>query len=512
MVAAENDVLPKGKVGGVGDVIRDIPLYLNKAGHKVSVVTPSYGFQHNFDYAELTHTFIVSFAGEREEVSLYRLHLCSDEQGTQYVLDHPLFANAGKGNIYCDDGSDRPFASDATKFALFSTAVCELLIQYWQDDFQVIHLHDWHSSFIAIHRALNPQYHSLKNIHCVYTVHNLALQGTRPYQGDESSFVAWFPELYIDRLLIQDPLYINCINPARAGINLSDKVHVVSPTYATEVVKPSNIDQGFIGGEGLEIDLQRAEKEGRLVGILNGCAYDYQIPPVKKQSDFFAQTQATLLPWLAKERYALSAHYIASLRLSQWQQCKVEGPLVTSVGRLTSQKVALLVEQEGGVLVLDSILTILKEYNARLLVLGSGDQALEQLFLQVMARHENFIFLNGYNDALSQQIYVQGDLFLMPSSFEPCGISQMLSMRAGQACIVHEIGGLRDTVNHNANGFCFSGINQVEQISSLKIELNNALTMFSKNKVKWEKISSSAKNMRFTWEASINEYIDKLYC
>lgn len=511
MVASENDVLPKGKVGGVGDVIRDIPLYLSKAGHNVSVVIPSYGFQHQFNYAQLKHTFAVSFAGKREEISLYQLHLCEKEQGVQYVLDHPIFANAGNGNIYCDDGAQRPFASDATKFALFSTAVCELLVQYWQDQFQVIHLHDWHSSFIAIHRALNPQYNSLKKIHCVYTVHNLALQGTRPYQGDESSFVAWFPELHINRLLIQDPQYINCINPARAGINLADKVHVVSPTYATEVVKPSNTEQGFIGGEGLEVDLQRAQQEGRLVGILNGCSYDYEVPPVKKNNDFFFQTQAILLSWLAKEKFALSAHYIASLRLTQWQEIDVKGPLITSVGRLTNQKVALLVAQENGELVLDSLLNILKEHSARLLVLGSGDPALEQLFVGAMAKHENFVFLNGYNDALSQQIYVQGDLFLMPSSFEPCGISQMLSMRAGQPCIVHEIGGLKDTVNHLQSGFCFSGINQTEQISSLKIELNNALTLFSKDKKQWDEISSMAKTQRFTWEVSIKEYIDKLY-
>lgn len=511
MVAAENDALPKGKVGGIGDVIRDIPKYLSLANQQVSVITPGYGYQSTFDYSEKLYEFYVSFQGKVETVSLFKLHINGESNVSQFVLEHELFTNAGIGEIYCDDGSNRPFASDASKFAFFSTAVCELLITHWKDHFNVIHLHDWHTAFIAIHRALNYKYEELKKLRCVYTVHNLALQGTRPFRDDESSFYTWFPDLRINEEQICDPGYRHCINPARAGINLSDTVHVVSPTYANEVVRASEPHIGFIGGEGLENDLRHAANENRLFGILNGCQYDIDLPKVLKKTSFIHLIKSKLLKWVAKDKYALSTHIIALERLNLWLADKSTGPLITSVGRLTLQKVALLIANDEGQSALVSLLNIIKSYKGKLIILGSGDPELEKLMTLIMVEHDNFIFLNGYDDALSQSLYQQGDLFLMPSSFEPCGISQMLSMRAGQACLVHEIGGLKDTVAHNETGFCFSGINIYEQISSMKIELSNALDIFQNNTKKWETIAKQAKAERFTWESSIEQYIDKLY-
>lgn len=511
MVAAENDALPRGKVGGIGDVIRDIPKYLVNAKHQVSVVVPGYGYQSGFDYAERIARFTVHFGGKNETVELFKLHLNDGTGVVQYVLDHELFSNAGIGKIYFDDGSTRPFASDASKFALFSTAVCELLIGQWQGLFDVVHLHDWHTAFVAIHRSLNPKYKTLQAVRCVYTIHNLALQGTRPLRGDSSAFETWFPELKLNYQLIIDPNYHDCINPARAGINLSDAVHVVSPTYATEVIKPSNPSLGFIGGEGLEHDLQRALEQNRLFGILNGCQYDVKLPSKLKQNDFLALAKQTLKAWMAQQHVLKSSHFLAYERLKEWLSQPSDGPLVTSVGRLTEQKVALLVVEHNHVTALDDVLTIIANYQGRLVLLGSGAPDLEVIMTSIMARHENFLFLNGYDDALSQQVYVQGDLFLMPSSFEPCGISQMLAMRAGQPCLVHEIGGLKDTVEHIVSGFCFSGVNIVEQLSSLKIELNYALTLFYNEKTKWNNIVLKAKQQRFTWESVAQDYGRYLY-
>ena len=394
MVAAENDALPNGKVGGIGDVIRDIPNYLVKENHQVSVITPSYGYQSTLEHAQHIHTFDVLFGGRLESVALYQLHLNDGTGVTQYVLEHDLFANAGAGNIYCDDGATRPFASDASKFALFSTAICELLLSFWDKLFDIVHLHDWHTAFIAIHRSLNAKYAQLQSIRCVYTIHNLALQGTRPFKDDESSFQAWFPELSINYSEIVDPNYANCLNPARAGINLSDAVHVVSPTYATEVTKPSNSALGFIGGEGLEGDLQKALDEGRLHGILNGCQYDIDLPDKIEHSIFLSLIQKTLLTWMSKGTEVKSAHFIASQRINQWLQAPLDGPLITSVGRLTTQKVALLVAEQGDVTVLDNLLNDIHAGKGKLLILGSGDPELEHQMTLLMAKHEHFIFLN----------------------------------------------------------------------------------------------------------------------
>jgi starch synthase len=514
IIAAENDALPRGKVGGIGDVIRDIPIYLAEAKQNVSVIIPSYGFQHNFDYAEQILSFSVPFAGKSEIVTLYKLHIDGCEGVTQYVLDHYIFNNAGIGEIYCDDGADRPFASDATKFAFFSTAVCQLLITAWQNQFDILHLHDWHTAFVALHRAMNPQYSSLKNIRCIYTVHNLALQGTRPFEGDISSFKHWFPSLHIDRSRITDPNYHNCFNPARTGINLCDAVHVVSENYATEVVRPSNVDTGFIGGEGLEHDLQNAARENRLFGILNGCQYPEEVKGDDKKlptNVFLKGIAKVVLNWSAKQSVLKSVHFIASARLALWQENSTTGPLITSIGRLTSQKVKLLTIKHMGASTLSHLLFNLDDVKGRMIILGSGDPTFEHEMTQIMAKHENFIFLNGYDDKISQTLYKQGDLFLMPSSFEPCGISQMLSMRAGQPCIVNEIGGLKDTVKHLESGFTFSGDNEYQQLMSLFSVFSDALIMFKQDKKSWNKIAKTAKSKRFTWQQSIEKYLTQLY-
>lgn len=511
MVAAENDALPNGKVGGIGDVIRDVPPVLAQQGVHVDVIVPGYRYQSTINNAELTLSLNVPFKGEIERVELYRLNAEGKDNVTQWALEHDVFALGGTGKIYCDDGANRPFASDATKFALFSASVCELLNNQWLNKIQVIHLHDWHSAFIAILRRYEQRYEALQSMRCVYTIHNLALQGIRPFSGDESSLASWFPNMMFDPQLIGDPRYHDCVNPTRAGINLSDAVHVVSPTYATEIVKPSLPSHGFIGGEGLEQDLVKAEQEQRLFGILNGC--DYEQAETKKLSSTallnYSKTQVE--GWVAKSKSVLSVHFLAISRINQWLVEKKSSPLITSIGRLTDQKMAILLLNHNSHTVLEELLIDLNNNKGRMIILGSGDPVIEQQLTTIMSRHSNFIFLNGYSDALSQHLYQCGDLFLMPSSFEPCGISQMLSMRAGQACLVHKIGGLNDTVEHLTTGYTFSGDSPKEIVTQLLSAFTQCLNLFNNDQSTWKKIAKNAKEQRFYWQDSIKKYISELY-
>jgi len=159
-----------------------------------------------------------------------------------------------------------------------------------------------------------------------------------------------------------------------------------------------------------------------------------------------------------------SADYQADQRLQLWQcdkhtgnETPVDSPqhIITSIGRLTEQKVRLYTsELEDGGNTLDHLLATLGERGIFILI-GSGDPEYEAFFTRMAARHNNFLFLNHYAERLSRQLYASGDLFVMPSSFEPCGISQMLAMREGQPCLVHAVGGLKDTVSHGSNGFTF---------------------------------------------------------
>ncbi|WP_448211261.1 glycogen synthase [Colwellia sp. MEBiC06753] len=518
--AAENDALPNGKVGGIGDVIRDVPHYLSDNNTTIDVITPSYGMHAKHPNAQQVLNFTIHFCGQPQVIELYQIQIPAPSfcqgQINQWVLEHPIFSNGGVGNIYFDDGPNRPFASDASKFALFSLAVCHLLANQWHSRIDIIHLHDWHSAWVAILRAFAPEFECLQQKRTVYTIHNLSLQGIRPIADDESSLNHWFPQYNLAQPAVIDPRYTNCVNPTRAAINLVDAVHAVSPTYAQEILLPSDPTQGFIGGEGLEADLFRVQEQHRLFGILNGC--EYSETPLASKADpeqllklFFDSAEQALARWSSQSPHQASSHFTASERIYQWQKTPCNGPIITSVGRITSQKVAILLVDIAGKTVLSHLLNLLAYSNSRLIILGSGEKHLEQQIHQIISEHDNGLFLNGYDNALSESAFALGDMFLMPSSFEPCGISQLLALRAGQPCIVHKIGGLNDTISHGETGFCFNGDNPLHQGQALIDTVEQAINCFLHQPERWAKLVENAKATRFDWPSVMPAYRKQLY-
>ncbi len=514
MVAAENDALEKGKVGGIGDVVRDIPAALAGLDHNVHVLIPGYQFFSRQAGARVMGTVTVYFGAREETVGIFQVTARSPVAGvTQWVLEHPLFGVGGVGKIYCDDPANRPFASDASKFALFALATAQAIKDNIFGSLDVIHLHDWHAALVAFLRRFHPDYRSLAGIRTVYSIHNIALQGIRPFANDSSSLAAWYPGIHFHADEICDPRYRDCINPMRVGINLCDKVHAVSPTYVREIVRPSDPGRGFFGGEGLEADLQRADAEQRLVGILNGAEYPAESPVRLATPKLLELCQNELLVWMGAKPQAESTHIIAQYRLAEWRSSRKRQPAMqlTSVGRITDQKALLLRQMlSGGQSALEDMLDRLGD-SGRLILLGSGDAELEQFLTRVASRKSNFLFLKGYSESLGQYLYSYGDLFLMPSSFEPCGISQMLAMRAGQPCLVHEVGGLRDTVQNNVNGFSFSGESLEEQAENMIARLADVVGLAANNPEKWMEIRTAAANSRFLWSDAAQAYENLLY-
>lgn len=519
MLAAENDALPNAKVGGIGDVVRDLPKALAAQGCLVHVIIPSHGFLHRSAALEVA-TFPVLFGGGLEQAKLYRWDQPqegeTDAPGVQqWVVDHPGFYPCGAGQIYCNDGNDRPFASDAGKYALFCAAVGQAVLNECFGRVDLLHLHDWHAAVLAVLREYDPHYARLKAMRTVYSIHNLSLQGIRPLRADASSLETWFPRLQYDQAVICDPRVMHCFNPMRAAIALADKVHAVSPTYAQEIQRPSHVAQHTYGGEGLETDLVAAAKQQRLEGILNGCEYpaDADYPKLNK-TRLMAIIDEALLHWVAKSAVMLSVHWIARERLQQWCSKRERGLVITAVGRVTEQKVRLLRHrvryQNKHQSVLQHLLELLGDKGVFLL-LGSGDADYEKFLQEVSAYCPNFIFLRGYSDELAQSMYSSGDLFIMPSSFEPCGISQMLAMRAGQPCLVHGVGGLNDTVIDGVSGFVFRGGNGDEQALQMLERFREVLTMNEENPKKLQSIAKAAAKARFTWETVAEEYLQKLY-
>ena len=514
MAAAENDALPQGKVGGIGDVVRDIPLALANMGQQVDVVIPGYGRFSKLSGAQHITALPVMFAGQTQIIEIFKVPINNGtDLVTQWVIEHPIFAMGGEGKIYCDDPDNRPFASDATKFALFSAAVAKAVVSDVFGQVDVLHLHDWHTAMVSVLRAFDPQYQRLQAIKTVYTIHNLALQGIRPFDGDESSLKAWFPDLVFDHNQINDPRYPHCVNPMRAGINLSDKIHAVSPTYAKEILSPSNHQQGIYGGEGLENDLRLMADSGRLHGILNGCDYPDEDKVSLSFNELITLSENEVIKWIANKPLVDNAHLIAIARLKQLSNKNLHKQplLLTSVGRITDQKIRLFQQtMPSGETALEKLLTLLAD-DGVFILLGSGDKNLENFLTDIASTHTNFIFLKGYSSALSERMYSSGDLFLMPSSFEPCGISQMLSMRAGQPCLAHSVGGLTDTIINDKNGFTFTGDSPLKQASNMLSCLQSALTMKKQQPKAWQQISNNALATRFLWCDVAQDYINYLY-
>jgi starch synthase len=512
MLAAENGALSGGKVGGIADVVRDAPRALGARGHQVSVLTPGYQSLSQLPGAHLVHTLTVAFAGRAESLALFAIETPDASPLVRhFVLEHPLFAACGVGSIYCHDAFE-PFATDATKFALFCRAACGVILSGAIGYPDVLHLHDWHAALVLPLRQADPSCAPLAMLPTVFTIHNLSLQGVRPFAHNPSSLQAWYPDLAFDPTPLRDPRYLDCINLMRIGIRLADRVHVVSPRYAGEILLPSQPDLGLIRGEGLEADLAHVRDLGRLHGILNGCDYDV-VAKTKRptRTQFLHLARKTIAEWVGAKSQIPVVWWHAEQRIGAWlDQPTREACIVASIGRLTAQKVRLLrAPVDPANTALDRILTALGD-NV-LIVLGSGDPDYERFLLDAMLCHKNLLFLCGYSEPLSNALYAHCDAFLMPSSFEPCGISQLLAMRAGKPVLAHAVGGLADTVIDGSTGFTFAGADEAEQVANLLETFDRMLHLRLKNRSAWSAMSATAAAQRFTWDSTIEQYLSQLY-
>lgn len=506
MVASENDALRGGKVGGLGDVLRDLPRALVKLGWDVDVITPSYGFLHKENPSTHYSTVKFPFEGKRAEGEVWRVIGKEPGDGVQqFVVEHPLLRG---DRIYYNDPPETPFMRDAHKYALFCSAVGQFVGRL-QVPF-VLHLHDWHAATLLLLQKLHPEFARLKDVRTAFTIHNVAIQGTRPMHGDSSSLESWFPELFRLTDWIEswhdprssEPSY----NPMAVGIRRADKVNTVSPGYAREILKPSDPKNGHYGGEGMESMLLERQQQGQLVGILNGCEYtDHR--STKRLS------YRELCDLICSEVSGAHdpVHDELLQRLGRMRDLDPSF-ILASVARIVEQKVRLFFEAgRDGATAIEGIMKILADHNGVCIIVGSGAAEYEMKLREAFRRSERLIFVNGYFEKISQALYASSTLFLMPSSFEPCGISQMIAMREGQPCIVHAVGGLRDTVLDEVNGFTFDGGTMAEQVDEFVRVVEKAVTVFLERKSKWEKIKFAAESARFTWASSALQYIEKMY-
>ncbi|WP_350293610.1 glycogen/starch synthase [uncultured Croceitalea sp.] len=502
--AAENDGIANCKAGGMGDVVRDVPRQISAKGDKTHVVVPSYGRLHQQGVLKTKLNFMLR--GMVYTAELYEVKPKKEYPNLyHYVIHHPEIEAGGIAHIYHDD-PEEPFYTDAIKYFIFCTAVAEAIKKGAFGKLDIVHLHDWHSSLILFLREYHRTYDNLKKIRFVYSIHNLAIQGIRPFNDNYSSLRNWFPDIPFDEKGLQDYRYQDCINLMAVGIRLADAVHTVSPSYKEDVMKASSPPE-FIGGEGLEKDLQLADKEKRLFGILNGC--NYKNINVEEKGFIYRNTVKAIFSWLQEESKKYKADFLAHTGEKIMQYVDKEPKfIVSSIARLTEQKFYFFKRSPEAFV---EILKKLEAIDGIFILLGTGAPEYEELFRDISYKHNNFIFTNGQSENLIDSMYLESDLYFMPSLFEPCGISQMLSMRNGNPCLVHHTGGLIDTVKHMKTGFGFDGKTYDEKIKNMLSTFDLALDTFVNDKPTWKKIQASAKKVRFTWEKSVDEYYTVLY-
>ena len=461
-IAAE--AAPFVKVGGLGDVIGSLPKSLRELGVDARVILPLYssidrerfGLKYKaYQFVDLgwRHSYCGIFETEVDGVPCY-------------FVDNEQYFN--RDSIYgqIDDGE---------RFAFFSKAALEILpaLDFKPD---VVNVNDWHTALSVIYLDVlkSREAEFYKDMKSVLSIHNIEFQGRfNPY---EMGNLFGLENKYFDALI-----YNGDVNLLKGAIQLADRVNTVSETYAREILDPY-----FSYG----LDKILTVEQGKLRGILNGIDVDKFNP----KTDPMIPVNYDLKTFEDKVQNKLAFQKEMDLEVN------ADIPLIGMVTRLTHQK--------GIDLILQASEEILKT-GAQLVILGTGDAHYESALRSLEHyRHDRVRSILLFSNEMSAKIYAASDLFLMPSKTEPCGLSQLISMRYGTVPVVHRVGGLRDTVipftGVEGNGFTFESF----QAGDMMDAIYRAMTCFYQSPDEWKQIIKNNLQKDVSWEQSAKKYLD----
>jgi starch synthase len=468
MISAEAH--PFAKTGGLAEVVGALPAALVRLGHAVTIVVPKYrGVTVDGEAREFAFDL-----GGRRITGRFISTLLPD--GVRAVLvDAPEFYD--RPGLYGVDGVDYP--DNALRFATLSRAAIEYVRREGQRP-DIIHAHDWQAGLVPVYQKMflssDPV---VGGVPTVFTIHNLAFQGVFPASALDAIGLPW---AVFHREALE---YWGNISFLKGGVNFSEKVTTVSPTYAGEILTPQ---YGF-GFDGV---LRRRAAD--LVGILNGidvARWNPESDPLVPASYSSADLGGKM-----KAKVALLRH--VGLPVDTGTQTR---PVIGLISRLTDQKGFDLIGAAAGALM---------KLDATWVMLGSGERHYEELWRSLASRHPDRVSATiGFDETLAHRIEAGADIFLMPSRFEPCGLNQMYSLRYGTVPVVRATGGLKDTVRDAAepNG---TGVTFTDYAPSALLEaVRRALELFT-DQQRWQGLQRAGMAVDPSWDASAREYV-KVY-
>ena len=471
IVFASAECAPFVKTGGLGDVAGSLPAALVRAGAEVIVMVPKYATIKDEYKAQMEHfsDFYVSLGWRNEYCGLEKL----EHDGVTYMfIDNERYFARDYPYGFFDDGE---------RFAFFSKAITESL-QHLPAGFEcdILHCNDWQTALAPV--FLREFYQGLplyERVKTVFSIHNVAFQG----QFSDTVMEDILGVAHIPAAATQLRCDACSINYMLGALHYADAITTVSPTYANEIQTPEF-------GEGLDGVLR--ERSYALQGILNGIDV----------TGFDPTTDKRIAANYTVEDRSGKAVCKAKLQEELGLEVRDDRPLMVMVTRLTRQKGMDLV-----MYALDRILS----GGVQVAVLGTGDRDYEDGLRYFQDKYPGTMAARiEFDPALSQRMYAAADMFLMPSKFEPCGLSQIIAMRYGTLPIVRETGGLKDTVQPyneftgEGTGFSFTNFNGDEMGDAVF----RAARLFWDNRDAWNKLVTQAMSQDFSWTRSADKYLD----
>lgn len=471
IVFASAECAPFVKTGGLGDVAGSLPAALVRAGAEVIVMVPKYATIKDEYKAQMEHfsDFYVSLGWRNEYCGLEKL----EHDGVTYMfIDNERYFARDYPYGFFDDGE---------RFAFFSKAITESL-QHLPAGFEcdILHCNDWQTALAPV--FLREFYQGLPlydRVKTVFSIHNVAFQG----QFSDTVMEDILGVAHIPAAASQLRCDACSINYMLGALRYADAITTVSPTYANEIQTPEF-------GEGLDGVLR--ERSYALQGILNGIDV----------AGFDPATDKRIAANYTVEDRSGKAVCKAKLQEELGLEVRDDRPLMVMVTRLTRQKGMDLV-----MYALDRILA----GGVQMAVLGTGDRDYEDGLRYFQDKYPGTMAARiEFDPALSQRMYAAADMFLMPSKFEPCGLSQIIAMRYGTLPIVRETGGLKDTVipynefTGEGTGFSFSNFNGDEMGDAVF----RAARLFWDNREAWDQLVTQAMSQDFSWTRSADKYLD----